>query len=58
MVMNKVDILDEVQHWKLYEGINALEFDSGTGMQSYIKNYLNKSVPTMEVLFSGNKEVI
>jgi len=58
MVMNKVDILDEVQHWKLYEGINALEFKNGESMQSYIKTYLNDYVPSMEVLFSGNKEVI
>ena len=56
--MNKIDILDEVQHWKLYEGINALEFDNGESMQSYIKTYLNDYVPNMEVLFSGNKEVI
>lgn len=58
MVMNKVDILDEVEHWKLYEGINALEFKNGKSMQSYIRTYLSDCVPDMEVLFSGNKEVI
>ena len=58
MVMNKIDVLDEVQYWKLYEGINALEFSSGESMRSYIRKYMEESIPNIDVLFSGNKEVI
>ena len=58
LVMNKVDILEELQHWKLYEGINAMEFSEGNFMFEYIKNFFLKINPNMEVLFSGNKEAI
>lgn len=58
MVMNKVDILDDLNHWKLYDGINTLEFSNGDAMKLYIQEHLNNLMPNMEILFSGNKEVI
>ena len=58
LVMNKVDILEEVQFWKLYEGINAMEFSDGNYMLGYIEKFFHNVNPDLEVLFSGNKEVI
>ena len=58
LVMNKVDVLEKLQHWKLYEGINAMEFSQGYFMFEYIQNFFSKVNPDIEVLFSGNKEAI
>jgi adenylosuccinate synthase len=58
LVMNKVDVLEEVQFWKLYEGINAMEFSQGDYMLGYIEKFFQNINPDLEVLFSGNKEAI
>ena len=58
LVMNKVDVLEEVQFWKLYEGINAMEFSDGSFMLKYIEKFFHGIDPDLEVLFSGNKEAI
>ena len=58
LVFNKTDVLDEVGFWKLYEGINAVEFPNATLMQDHIRNYLSDLVGPVEILFSGNKESI
>jgi len=58
LVMNKVDILEEMQFWKLYEGINAMEFSQGDFMLGYIEKFFQNIDPQLEVLFSGNKEAI
>ena len=58
LVMNKIDILEEVQFWKLYEGINAMEFSDGHYMLGYIEKFFQNINPDLEVLFSGNKEAI
>ena len=58
LVMNKVDILEEIQFWKLYEGINAMEFSQGDFMLGYIEKFFQNINPELEVLFSGNKEAI
>ena len=56
-VMNKVDILEEIQFWKLYEGINAMEFSSGNYMLEYIENYFKTSIQIAGVVF-GKYEFI
>ena len=58
LVVNKVDVLEKVKFWKLYEGINALEFAEGNHMQNYIKEYISSIDNSIEVLFSGNKDAI
>lgn len=58
LVMNKVDILDEIQFWKLFEGINAMEFSEKEFMLGYIEKFFQNINPDLEVLFSGNKEAI
>jgi len=58
IVVNKVDILEEVQQFKLYDGVSAFEFVDIDSMKHYIKNNLEDCLPMTEVLFSGNKEVI
>lgn len=58
LVVNKVDVLEEVKFWKLYEGVNALEFSTGNHMQEYIENYVSSFAQDIEILFSGNKETI
>ena len=58
LVMNKIDILEEIQFWKLYEGINAMEFSQGDYMLGYIEKFFQNINPDLEVLFSGNKEAI
>jgi adenylosuccinate synthase len=58
LVMNKVDILDEIQYWKLFEGINAMEFSEKEFMLGYIEKFFQNVNPDLEVLFSGNKEAI
>lgn len=58
MVINKVDVLEEVDFWKLYEGPHALEFSSKKDMQNHILDTLKNICPTIEVFFSGNKDKI
>ena len=58
LVMNKVDILEEIKFWKLYEGINAMEFSEKEFMLGYIEKFFQNINPDLEVLFSGNKEAI
>ena len=58
LVVNKIDVLEKVKFWKLYEGINALEFSEGDHMHDYIKQYVLDIDDSIEVLFSGNKNAI
>lgn len=58
LVVNKIDVLEKVKFWKLYEGVNALEFSEGAHMKEHISHFINGINKDIEVLFSGNKEVI
>lgn len=58
MVINKVDVLEKVDFWKMYEGPHALEFRNRKDMQGHIEHALKTNMPQMEVFFSGNKEKI
>tara|TARA_B100000282_G_C31723333_1_gene487154 strand:+ start:501 stop:1505 length:1005 start_codon:yes stop_codon:yes gene_type:complete len=58
LVVNKIDVLEKVKFWKLYEGVNALEFSEGAHMKEHISHFVNGINKDIEVLFSGNKEVI
>ena len=56
LVFNKVDILDEVQKWRLYNDFNLLEFKTGRDMQLWIEDQLSEY--DIDVMFSGDKEKI
>ena len=56
LVFNKVDVLEEVQRWCLYQGMNQFEFDSGDDMQFWIEHHLEGR--GVEVIFSGDKDKI
>ncbi len=58
LVINKVDILEKLETWKLFHGMNVLEFKNAGSMYDYIENELDKYRPGINVLFSGNKEII
>jgi len=58
LVINKIDILEKLETWKLFHGMNVLEFKNAGSMYDYIENELDKYRPGINVLFSGNKEII
>jgi len=58
LVFNKVDILDQVQQWQLYSGLNMLKFETARGMQDWILEDLLERRQELEVWFSGDKEII
>ncbi len=56
LVFNKVDILEEVKAWRLYDGLNVFEFISGEDMQYWICEQLKDN--NVDVIFSGDKDRI
>ena len=56
LVFNKLDVLEEVGEWRVYEGINMFEFTSSEDMQFWIREMLDDD--TMDIVFSGNKDRI
>jgi len=58
LVINKIDVLEKLERWKLFHGINVLEFQSAGSMYDYIEGQLEEYRPGINVLFSGNKEII
>ena len=59
LVVNKMDILDEIDIWKLYNGPHVLQFDSRNDMEFWIKTKLMLEVSEdIETFFSGDKENI
>ena len=59
LVINKMDILDELDVWKVYNGRHMLEFESRNDIEFWIKTKLMLEVDEeIETFFSGDKEYI
>ena len=59
LVINKMDILDELDVWKVYNGPHMLEFESRNDIEFWIKTKLMLEVDEeIETFFSGDKEYI
>jgi len=59
LIINKCDIFEQMDTYKLYQNNDLYKFDTLSAMQSFIKTYLNHSINDyIEVIFSGNKESI
>ena len=56
LVINKMDVLDEVQKWCLYSGLSVYEFDSREDMEHWLWSSLESK--EVEIMFSGDKEAI
>jgi len=59
IVINKMDILEAVNSWCLYDGPNLYEFKTRQDIEMWLKGKLHLEVSEdIEVMFSGNKEQI
>ena len=59
IVFNKMDILDQVDMWCLYEGPNLYEFRSREDMEFWLSSKINLEInEDVDVFFSGHKEFI
>ena len=59
VVFNKMDILEEVGSWCLYDGPNLYQFESRNDIELWLSSKLELEVDDkMEVMFSGDKEFI
>jgi adenylosuccinate synthase len=59
LVINKIDVLEEVGVWKLFSGLDSLEFKNGEDMKSWLSNkILGEIDKDMSIHFSGDKESI
>ena len=59
LVINKMDILDEVNSWCLYDGPNLYQFEERKDIEMWLEGKLELEVDeNIEVMFSGNKEYI
>ena len=56
LVINKMDVLDEVQKWCLYSGLSVYEFESREDMEHWLWSSLEYK--EMDIMFSGDKEAI
>ena len=56
LVFNKADVLEEVNKFCLYSGINLFEFDTSKDMKYWIEKELEDKV--YDITFSGNKHAI
>ena len=56
LVFNKVDVLDKVERWCLFEGINQFEFEKGSDMQHWIQDSLKER--DIDIMFSSSKDCI
>tara|TARA_B100000927_G_scaffold275099_1_gene254816 strand:+ start:171 stop:1178 length:1008 start_codon:yes stop_codon:yes gene_type:complete len=56
LVINKMDILEEVNSWCLYDGPNLYEFKTRDDIEMWISGKINLEVDNqIDVIFSGNK---
>ena len=56
MVVNKMDVLDQVQKWCLYSGLSMYEFESRQDIEHWLLDSLEDR--EVDIMFSGNKEAI
>ena len=55
MVLNKVDVLEQINNWNIYHGGQTIRFDSKKDMLSYIVDNTPFKDNKENVIFSGNK---
>jgi adenylosuccinate synthase len=59
VVFNKMDVLEEVDSWCLYEGPNLYSFKSRDDIETWLSGKLELEVSEgIDVIFSGDKEFI
>ena len=59
VVFNKMDVMEEVGSWCLYDGPNLYQFEKRSDIEMWLSSKLELEVDTeMEVIFSGDKEFI
>jgi adenylosuccinate synthase len=59
LIINKCDVLDQINTYKVYQNNSLYKFNTLQTMQSYIKSYITHNISDhVEVIFSGNKENI
>lgn len=59
IVFNKMDVLEQVDSWQLYEGPNLYKFDTRRDTELWLSGKLEIEVDdSIEVMFSGDKEYI
>ena len=59
LVLNKMDILDEVNRWCVYSGLHVLEFESRSDIEYWLSSKLKTEAnEELEIFFSSNKEQI
>ena len=59
VVFNKMDVLEEVDSWCLYEGPNLYSFKSRDDIETWLSGKIALEVSEgIDVIFSGDKEFI
>ena len=59
LIINKCDVLEQINTFKVYQNNDLFKFNALKGMQSFIKAYLNHTLSNyIEVTFSGDKSKI
>jgi adenylosuccinate synthase len=59
LIINKCDVLEQVNTFKVYQNNDLFKFNTLQSMQSFIKAHLSHAMNHyIEVIFSGNKENI
>ena len=59
VVFNKMDVLEEVGSWCLYDGPNLYEFKTREDIETWLSSKLEIEVDkNIDVMFSGDKEFI
>ena len=57
LVINKLDVLEKVNAWRLYDGLQLFEFDEGEDMQHFIQDSLDGPF-LKEIFFSRSPKCI
>jgi adenylosuccinate synthase len=59
LIINKCDVLEQINTFKLYQNNSLYKFNTLQGMESFIKAYFNHALNDyIEVIFSGDKSKI
>jgi adenylosuccinate synthase len=59
LIINKCDVLEQINAFKVYQNNNLYKFSTLQSMQSFIKAYINSnSNDYIEIVFSGDKSKI
>ncbi len=56
LVINKMDVLKELNIWRIFEGLNMFEFVAEDDIKYWISDSLKDR--SLEIMFSGNKHAI